>query len=504
MLTYLRNAVLRFLGPAEPQMQPMGAAPMGSQSVTQSYPPQLSMRTIAGVPMVRSCATLIIDGLAALPKVVVKDLPDGRVERVRNHPVARLLRRPNPWQRGIEFWRQLFLDYVLTGNAYILRAGSILLRLHPGLVVPQANAAGLITAYEYNNRVTYDVTEVLHVADVSWSDDLQMVIGESAMRALHDDLSTSRAARHHARRAACRGRPEWLLSPKDEEATMGPAATDRVRDAWEDQLREGKAAVVVGHALTATPLSMSLRDMEFSEMEKRTEAAILAVFHVPPSMITGGASHATAKTDARQHWDRQQARAALFDEVLSELTGDESVRVMHDFSGVEALQVSRSERIDQAKSLVELGMRPYDALIYVGFVDPPMAPDTEPRSTQMRPQAAEEPDEPQGVRDLEEQLRVWQAALAKRWALFQVLGRNRPDPSSETMVLADLLDGHVPDPARTAHAMAREIHGVCMERLADCEERGLEPGPMTGLPCFQPAYLRAWLAHLELASLEAA
>jgi HK97 family phage portal protein len=56
--------------------------------------------------------------LAKLPVHVKRQRSDGGTEVVANHPLERLLRKPNPWQTKFEFFEMMQACYLLKTNAY--------------------------------------------------------------------------------------------------------------------------------------------------------------------------------------------------------------------------------------------------------------------------------------------------------------------------------------------------------------------------------------------------
>lgn len=439
-------------------------------------------------PYVWACVTKIAEDLAGLPLIAVEIGPDGTAGQVVRLPDA-LIRRPNASQTWPELRAQLVADEALSGNAYLYHPpGAGAYRLHPALVQIQADDFGLPASYKFNARTTFPLSEVGHVMGLSWADSTQMLVGESPMRALHDELQAAASAKAQAAVAAKRGRAEWLLTPSsDDDAFGGPGSVDEVRTAFEKQSRDGLGTIFVGSPLTATPLTMTLRDMEYQVLQERADFAILAVLRVPPSVIgIPAANYGTSKQDARSYWDGLKPRAQRFDAMLTELFGIPGrLEIRHDFSRVEPLQVSRTEQIEQGARLVELGAMPHAALKWCGLPDPPMSPDTQPRETQMRPATATEPDEPQGTRSiadvLEESCELYRAAVSRG-------GRHLDRRTADFEALAPLVG------MERAADLAELLHTSVVAHVEQCRADGTEPY-VPGLGVYSPSFA----AHLEAA-----
>lgn len=86
---------------------------------------------------------------------------------------------------------------MLTGNAFVWRPSPVeLIRLHPSHVTPIAAKAlgGPILEYRVWDGVTYrsvPPAQIIHIRDISWSEDVSALLGESPIRCLHDDPDRS-------------------------------------------------------------------------------------------------------------------------------------------------------------------------------------------------------------------------------------------------------------------------------------------------------------------------
>lgn len=87
---------------------PMQSEPAASP-VTEETALQLSA--------VWACVRLISENIASLPVSMYKDTENGRVED-KEHWFNRVLKEPNRYQTGVEFWETMMLNLVLNGNAY--------------------------------------------------------------------------------------------------------------------------------------------------------------------------------------------------------------------------------------------------------------------------------------------------------------------------------------------------------------------------------------------------
>lgn len=513
MLTALREMVTRFLGTGRPPGDVLQITTAGAVPVRPEYQVMASMSAMAAFPWVRACVLAIVDDLSGLPIIATEELADG-THRQTTHPALELLRRPSTRITGRKLRRQLLVDYLLTGNAYILlpdpalaaRAMSPMLRLHPALVEVDTDRMGLPTGYRYNGTDKYRLDQVLHIADVSWSDDARMLLGESAIRALHDDLMSHKAAKKHAAQSAQRGRPDFLVTPSGT-AGFGKDGSKKIAQALDKSLQKGDGVIVADKEMQVVPLHLTSRDMEFAEQYQNTVHAILAVFGVPPVRVgLPGANYGTAKTQMRAYWESLQHRAALFDDELSRLAGGR-VRLEHDFTAVDALQVSQTERLERVSTWVALGFEPVSAARFEGFINPPTlseAPNPADIADRRRPER--EPEEPQGTRrSIGEVLGAYMASASRRYdEAIRAVDYDGTQLGAVHAIERHLLTGelaaHLGDsaPHMAAH-ITTQVHEAVVEHLVSCAARDVTPATVAGLTAFGPTWTRQLAAALEAA-----
>ncbi len=95
---------------------------IGTEPAKPGYPAINSMSAMAAFPWVRACVEAISSDLTKVPVRVLRGR--GRdAEPVEDHPILDLLDRPSSRVPGILLRRQLIVDLVLTGDAYLLIAG---------------------------------------------------------------------------------------------------------------------------------------------------------------------------------------------------------------------------------------------------------------------------------------------------------------------------------------------------------------------------------------------
>jgi len=321
--------------------------------------------------------------VAGLPIRVVRGR-GASAERDDEHPIIDLLERPSAKVPGYLFRRQLVTDLTLVGDAYALIAGAgepaALIRLHPERVTVIPGNDGQPAGFEYDtggSRIRYDWKQVLHVRSPSWEDTPSGLYGTGAIRALAKDLTTDLRAQEMAANTAETGRPSGVFSPKDPSDRWSSAQVDVLRSAYEKAMKGKSGALFLGGPVEYRNISLSPADMEHQETRRWVRDAVLAAIGVVPVRvgIAGETNYATASNQMRLYWTDLQAKTRLIDSELTRIArmfnGSEDVRVFHDFSDVEALQESRTERVNRVNQWWLMGIPLADAAVMEGFDELP-------------------------------------------------------------------------------------------------------------------------------------
>jgi HK97 family phage portal protein len=156
------------------------------------------------------------------PPVLFRKLDDGQEEVVRDHPVLRLLQRPNPFYSGHILWMATLTDWNVDGNAYWLklrnRTGAVqqLWWTPHWLICPKGDEHTFITHYEYRpGGETIDIRpeDVVHFRFGLDSDDPRR--GFSPLKSVIREVFTDdEAANFTASLLRNMGVPGLVVSPE--------------------------------------------------------------------------------------------------------------------------------------------------------------------------------------------------------------------------------------------------------------------------------------------------
>lgn len=158
------------------------------------------------------------------PPALWRKLADGQKERILDHPVLRLLERPNDFYTGIVLWMATVTDWMVDGNAYWLkirdRGGTVreLWWAPHWTIEPKGDEQTFITHYEYRpggSAGAYQVApgDVVHFRFGLDSDEPRK--GKSQLKSVLREVYTDdEAAAFTAALLRNMGVPGLLVSPK--------------------------------------------------------------------------------------------------------------------------------------------------------------------------------------------------------------------------------------------------------------------------------------------------
>lgn len=372
------------------------------------YSVPAALSAYGAFPWVKACAEVIADDLSGLPLHLMQGTGPDAV-RIEDHPLLDLLHQPTSWQSRQDWESQMIIYWLLCGNAYslMLTAGSEVTSmplLHPQRTAPVPDIHGGPKAYQYKaagSDIYYAPSDVLVFKSPSWADGPSGLVGQGLIQALNNDLAGDLAAAQLWSRTATRGRPDAIISPAGEGDFFDEDLRKEIAQAYERIVQQGGAMVSSGHAKVDF-VSLSARDMEYSQGRQYTRETILAAFGVPPTKVgLPSANFATAKEQDVQYWNRQKARAARIDAQLTRLAQrfDPEFRIVHSFSGVSALQEDRSSQVQRVQTWWLMGIPLQEAAALEGIEDLASAAS----NTQPAPAPAEEPeaDQAAGISNLD-------------------------------------------------------------------------------------------------------
>lgn len=284
----------------------VSAAPtflFGSSDAGKNVTPESAMRTST----VYACVRVIAETIASLPFNVYQDLPDGGSQKVRDHPLEKIIHdEPNPEMTSFVFRETMLSHLLLWGNSYsqIIRSGRNkvvgLYPLLPDRMTVDRDSHGTLT-YTYitseGNTVVLQPSDVLHIPGLSFDG----VLGYSPIALEKNAIGLGIAAEEYGSKFFQNGaRPSGVLTHPN--TVKDPK---RLRESWNAAYggsSNGSKVAILEESMTFTPISMPNNEAQFLETRKFQVEEICRIFRVPPHLV-GNLDRATFSNIENQSID---------------------------------------------------------------------------------------------------------------------------------------------------------------------------------------------------------
>lgn len=309
---------------------------------------------------VYACVMEIARSCAGIPWYLCKE-SGAQEDRVEEHKILALLRRPNPLQGGQQFFEAFVAFLEIAGNSYIYRTlgKPELYVLKPqSVVVLKSGVLGTPpNGYRYTDAIgktsQLNPEQVLHLKIFSASDDCY---GMSPLQAAARVVDTDNQAQL------------WNYSLLNNQARPAGAMTAKlgltdqqrqslkaeIQQLWSGGSNAGRP-ILLEEGLTWTPMGSTAIEMDWLNGKKLSKREICQAFQVPPELI--------GDAEAKTYSNYQEARKSFYTETIlplmdgikdqlnlwfePELGG---LRLEYDLDSIEALQEDRKLTWDRVSS----------------------------------------------------------------------------------------------------------------------------------------------------------
>ncbi|MEQ9115738.1 MAG: phage portal protein [Rickettsiales bacterium] len=248
------------------------------------------------------CISLIAKSAASIDWLLYDDHAKDRI--IKAHPLLNLLHKPNPIYGGAEFFEAIYSHKIISGNAYILavrNSSKEIVELHflrPDRVAIKAGKSNLPRGYVYeteDHKKYYPVdqitgeSDILHLRSFNPTDDLYgMSLVEPASYSidLHNQASAWNQSLLQNGAKPCgavtvrdaEGKPHFL---SDEQYAKLRNELDSNFSGFQ---HAGRPLLLEG-GLHWQEMSLSPKDMDFTEAKNSAARDIALAFGVPPQLL---------------------------------------------------------------------------------------------------------------------------------------------------------------------------------------------------------------------------
>ncbi|WP_417263079.1 phage portal protein [Celeribacter sp.] len=277
---------------------PVVAAVSGTGRVAWSPRDTVTLTRVGfvGNPVGFRAVKLIAEAASALPLIL-----QNREVRFDDHPLLKVISRPNPAQGRAELFEALYAQFLLSGNGYLEAVGDWgqaphelhVLRSDRMNLVPGAD--GWPVAYEYavgGRKHRFDVIEghspICHIKAFHPSDDHY---GLSPIQAAATAIDVHNAASRWSKSLldnAARPSGAIVYKGADGNASMSADQYDRLLSEMESHHQGARNAgrpMLLEGGLDWKPMGFSPSDMEFQKTKEAAGREIALAFGVPPMLL---------------------------------------------------------------------------------------------------------------------------------------------------------------------------------------------------------------------------
>ncbi len=230
---------------------------------------------------VYACTNVLAESLATLPlKVYHRDEDDNR-QVVSDHPLAKVLKKPNPTMSTFDFFEHMMWSLVLRGRYFAVkvRVFGKIKALHP-VMDPDSVGVYKTDTQRYQFTIggkTYDQDDVLFIMTHGGTSVIKYQ-ADTFGKALAVDRYGSSFFKNGAKPAVA------IKVPKK----LDDAAHDRMIKRWNDTYGgsgNSHKTAILDDGKEITPIPISNEDSQFLETMKYSDSQIAGLFRVPVYMI---------------------------------------------------------------------------------------------------------------------------------------------------------------------------------------------------------------------------
>lgn len=314
--------------------------------------------------------------------VVQRKLPDAVWGPVDDHPVERLIDRPNDFYDGDALWKATALSFVLEGNAYWRKVrnpfGEVvgLWYVPHWLMRPEfpSDGSAFISHYRYTPGTGQPIPiprrDVVHFR--FGLDPENTRLGLSPLRCLlREVLTDQEASRFSETILQNMGVPGLMIAPKSDANAPTPDQVKEMKEFVESNFRSGNRgrALVLGKPTEISQFGFDPNKLMLANLRDISEERVCAVLGIPSAVVGFGSGLQSTKVGATMRELRRLAwvqclipmQKSLAKQLTGQLLADFTAqsrryRVRFDTSDVSAFQEEDDLRATRVAKLVVAGI----------------------------------------------------------------------------------------------------------------------------------------------------
>lgn len=261
---------------------------MEPQSPT-TEPEQLYVNYYETLEIVNRAVNMIIDDAAEINfKIGTEKVGFPKVSGVKRKTVETLLNiQPNPYQDIHSFRRNLVMDLILDGNAFMYYDGAYLYQLPANKVTIYSDEKTYVEKYTFQGTIDFKVDEIIHIKDNS---SRSLYRGASRLRPALRTMRLMKSMRDFQDNFFTNGAVPGLVIRSPD--VLSHRIKERMKEDWKTSYRPqsgGRSPLILDGGMEVDPLTnVSFKDLDFAASIESNEKVILKALGVPPVLVDSG------------------------------------------------------------------------------------------------------------------------------------------------------------------------------------------------------------------------
>jgi len=267
-----------------------------------STAPKLShQQAYTSLEVVNRGVNIIVDSAAAIKVDIGDTLGAGKgFAKLRKKALINLLNfSPNPYQTADVFKRNMYMDLILEGNAFLYWDGAFLYNLPANQVEVLIDPKTFVSGYKYN-EVYFKPDDVIHIMENS---SLSIFRGQSRLASATDAINAIRTVTDYHTEFFENGTvPGLVLSTPN---NLAPRNKQKIQREWMANYsvkKGGKRPMILDGDFKVSNLGVEdPRELDFQASMVAYDARVLSALGVPPIMLSSG-NNANISQNSKQFY----------------------------------------------------------------------------------------------------------------------------------------------------------------------------------------------------------
>ena len=270
----------------------------------------------------------------------------------------------NPYQDLSALRRNILIDLIIDGNAFIYYDGIGLYHLPANKVSIEKSKTEYVSKYTFNNETDYSPKEIIHIKDNS-ADSIYR--GTSRLKSTFKNIDLVDSMQNFQDTFFSNGAVPGLVIESPH--VLGKTVKERMLQHWSERYNPksgGRKPIILDGGLNLKEIgSRNFRELDFDESLSTHEEKICEGLGIPPILLAGG-NNANIRPNLRLYY--LQTVLPIVKKINSAFSHFFGYEVTEDVANVVALQPELSEQAGYHTSLVNGGViTPNEARIALGY-----------------------------------------------------------------------------------------------------------------------------------------